>query len=291
MPQLGLVFVGARWQLIALNCPHSRRAGSWAPSHTRRSGRLFERLRPLVPSHIRRSPVEIRGGGGARRMDPNCVCVGMRAPCGEGRVAWLFKSAVLKAASSAPYLRSAQQLLAAKHILKRTKWDRGMKARSGLGFVKTGRLKYIHASRRLMQSCRWAHFVCDATSIGGRKWLQIVNWSVERGVGFWCIPQARRVSKRTPSIAQRRHFATFDPPFCPYVRQSALHDGGALQRLTPPFPRTLPGRPIHSNLSGGGGGGAGEAGPPAPPASNVRCNARWAFFSAPKHCKSASRCL
>lgn len=134
---------------------------------------------------------------------------------GAGTVPWLYKKAVLDASAESPYLRTPQQILAARQILMRSTVHRsGVKARSGLGFVKSSRLRYIYSSRKLMRSCRWAHFVCDATSIGGKKWLQIVNWSVEKGVGFWCIPQAGPASNAR-SITQRVVLQRLTPPFCP----------------------------------------------------------------------------
>ena len=56
----------------------------------------------------------------------------------------------------------------------------------------------------------WAHFVCDATTVSGKKWLQSVNWSAEKKIGFWCVPQARG-SCNSNDFAL--NFALHDPPF------------------------------------------------------------------------------
>lgn len=108
------------------------------------------------------------------------------------QVPWVFKQAVLAAVRKGSYLRSAQQLLAARSILSNARYGNDhqeMSAKAGASFSRKDRLNYMYTCRKVLRDMRWFHFSCDATSVGGRKWLQIAGWSPEKSVGFWCVPQ------------------------------------------------------------------------------------------------------
>lgn len=106
------------------------------------------------------------------------------------RVPLRFKQSVLAAIWKGSYLRSAQQLLAAKGILSKSHGGaRPMSPKGGASFLRQERMSYLYTCRKVLRDVRWFHSSCDATSVGGRKWLQLAGYSVERALGVWCVPQ------------------------------------------------------------------------------------------------------